>query len=271
MRTWLLILGWLAAGPAPLEILHVANEGFLLRSGEEAVLVDALFLDGLGAYATPPAPLRDALVQGTGPFAGVSWVLATHQHSDHFDAGWTASFLRANPATRFVGPPPAAERVLEEDPELRKRVHAILPEEGTREEVSAEVTVVNLHHGRQRQVPNLGFVVDIGGWRILHVGDTQATAEEFAALDLGELDLDLAFLPFWRLGEDATDLLTAIGAARVVPMHIPVPGRSAGYYGDPGSRAALWEELLRHHPDAVVLRSPGARVTLPAAAPAGGR
>lgn len=172
------------------EITYLANEGFLLAGGGEKVLVDALFGDGLAGYAVVPAELRSKLEAAQPPFDGVDLVLATHFHDDHFDPRAVGRFLAAAPQARFVSTPQAVERLRTEYDGfegIAPRVRAVLPAEGDAERLESDgvaLTVYNLHHGRGRPIENLGFLVEVGGARLLHVGDTMVDAEELAVLDL---------------------------------------------------------------------------------------
>ena len=77
----------------------------------------------------------------------------------------------------------------------------------------------------------------------LHMGDTEATAEEIGSLDLRDRHIDVAFVPFWLLEErrNARSYLEAIGAATVVAMHIPASDAPPSYLA-PGKDL---EDLIR--------------------------
>ena len=238
-----------AADRAPeVAVVPLGNEGVLLVAGERRVVVDALFGDGLPGYATVPPAQRADLEAARGEFAGVDLVLATHVHRDHFDAVAVARHLAANPAARFVSTPEAvaAVRVLAASDALAVRLHAVLPAEGERETLRFDgvtVTVFQLHHGRDlaRPVANLGFLVELGGRRIVHLGDTEAIADELAATGLASSGVDLALVPFWRLldddGRNAID--RALRPTRVAAIHVPRPDADDDYFGASGGRRAL--------------------------------
>lgn len=239
-------------GTASVAVTLLGNAGVMLEAGERRVLIDALFGDGLAGYATVEPTRRAALEAARGEFARVDLVLATHAHHDHFDAGAVARHLTANPAARFVSTPEAvaAVRARPEGEALAARLHAMLPPEGGRETLHvAGVTLAafQLHHGRglPRQVANLGFLVEIGGQRIVHLGDTEANAEELARTGLAPDGVDLALVPFWRL-IDATEragIRRALRPRRVAALHVPTAEAPAAMFGvergRPGLEAAL--------------------------------
>jgi L-ascorbate metabolism protein UlaG (beta-lactamase superfamily) len=221
-----------AAGPAAgAEITYLANEGFLLSGGGRAVLVDALFGDGLADYPRVPADLRSKLEAGEPPFDEVDVVLATHHHADHFDPRAVARFLRAVPTARFLSTPQAVERLREVSggawDGIAPRVRSVLPAAGEAEELTVAgvaVTVFNLHHGRDRRPPvqNLGFLLALGDRRILHVGDTEAGDADLAPLRFERREIDAALLPFWLLldAEAVETVRRRVSPRLVVPMHL---------------------------------------------------
>lgn len=248
-------------------VTYIANAGFLLAAGEKKVLIDALFDSGLGGYQRIPAGLRPFLEGAAGPFEGVDLVLSTHHHGDHFGHNAVINHLRANPAARFVSTPQAVGRVrlqLRDEPELRLLVQELLPEEGDRTSFSHRgiaVDALNLHHGRDRDPPvqNLGFLVDLDGFKILHIGDTEAGADVFAPLALAADGIDVALLPAWFLTVDEWIHVVRrhIRPRSIVAMHIAEPGAPVHYFGEDGGYEQRLEKIRENFPAAVILERPG--------------
>jgi len=239
-------------GDRGVAVIHLGNAGVLLAADGRRVVVDALFGDGLPGYATVAPARRAELEAGRGEFAGVDLVLATHAHADHFDAAAVARHLVANPRARFVSTPEAvaAVRAAPGGAALHDRIDATLPAEGGRETLrhaGVTVTAFHLHHGRalRRPVESLGFLVEIGGRRIAHLGDTEATGDELAASGLGRGGVDLALVPFWRLLEvaDRAAIERALRPARVAAIHVPRPDADDRYFGGAGGRTGLAARL----------------------------
>jgi L-ascorbate metabolism protein UlaG (beta-lactamase superfamily) len=63
------------------------------------------------------------------------------------------------------------------------------------------VELLGLPHGgaRHRHVEHLGYIVEIGGRRVLHVGDTDISDETFAPFRLDTARIDVALLPTWMV------------------------------------------------------------------------
>ena len=110
-----------------------------------------------------------------------------------------------------------------------------------------------LHHGTGTTVENLGFLLDLGGLSVLHVGDTQADADEVRALGLGDRRIDVAFIPFWYvLNEQWRPVVQQVIRPRhLIVMHVPQPGANDAYLDGLGGREGLVEKVRRNFPDAV--------------------
>lgn len=258
---------------AQVSATYLANEGFLLDGGGRKVLIDALFGSGLEGYPAPPPDLRSKLETAQPPFDDVDLVLATHYHGDHFEAQAVARHLRANREARFVSTPQAADQaraLLRDDPQALERVEGIHPQEGVIESLTrggVELKVLNLHHGRNRRPPvqNLGFLISLGGLEILHIGDTEATAEDLRPYDLKSRRIDLALLPVWYLTyeEWIEAMRREIQPARIGVMHLAEPDAPASYFGPEGSYAERVRKLHADFPEAQVFVEPGVRVEYP--------
>lgn len=258
---------------AQLQVTYLANEGFLLAGGGKKVLVDGLFAAGVRGYPTIPDSLYSAAVAAEPPFDGVDLVLASHFHADHFDAETVVRHLRANSKARFLSTPQAVSRIHEaaqEDKGISSRVEAAYPREGEALPLSRagiELEVLNLHHGRGRQPPveNLGFVVRMGGLTWLHVGDTEATLEDFRANGLADKDIDVALLPEWFLDyEEFVEVIrTVIRPRHIVVMHLATRQAPASWFGEHGSYAKRRQAIRARFPKAVILEEPGDSVEFP--------
>ncbi len=246
-----------------IEVTYLGNEGFLIAAGETRVLVDALFGEGLDGYPVVPAGPRKQLEAATGPFAGVDLVLATHYHGDHFNAEAAAEHLRNNPGARFVSTHQAIDKLkgLSGFAQIADRVQGFWPAEGSRETIThgdVTVTVLNLHHGRGRrpEVQNLGLLIDVGGLRLFHVGDTEVSLDDVRPYDLGAADIDVFFAPTWFFTNDRfSHIFDVVDAPIRVVMHIAAPGAPASWFGDDGSRPKRLERIRKADPKAIIFEA----------------
>lgn len=242
-----------------MEITYLANEGFLIAAGERKVLIDALF-PGIDGYPRLDGQLRIDLEAGKPPFDGIDLVLATHHHDDHFGATEAARFLAAHPAV-FLSTRQAVERLRAVGG--NDLPDTVFPSSGEAASVGAagiRVETLDLHHGRYRKPPveNLGFLVEIDGFKILHIGDTEATLEDLRPLGLAELGIDVALLPVWYLTERQWQGVVAeeIQPARIVAMHLAEPGAPASWFGSAGGFEERVKRIEVAWPDAWIPTTP---------------
>ncbi len=217
--------------PAPLEITYIANEGFLIASGNDKILIDALQRGGIPAYESPSPQLLEELETAQGAFAGVNLVLVSHHHRDHFNAQSVARHLQSNPRARFISSDQVFEKVAAALPGGKtiagrmRGTYPPLPERSHHTVGGIELEIFRLSHGTGRfaSIQNLGQIFTLGGRKFLHIGDAEAEAESFSKHRLTEDKIDFAFVPYWFLmDEKGRRFVTELIRPRhVIAMHIP--------------------------------------------------
>ena len=247
MRTAVLVVGATTLFAATLDvpvrqagatITFLANEGVLLSSGDKQVLIDALFQKYETGYALPADSTRAALEQARPPFDSVELVLVTHRHGDHFHPAPVIAHLLANPGATLLTSAQVIDSLrgrLRSHPRLEQRILARTTSPGTKQRMVVNGITVELlglpHGGRQRRVvEHLGYIVDLGGRRILHVGDTDVSEESFAPFRLDTARIDVALLPLW--------MVTSTEGQRVIERFIRPRQVVAFHVGDEDMESA---------------------------------
>ncbi|NND60653.1 MAG: MBL fold metallo-hydrolase [Gammaproteobacteria bacterium] len=213
------------ARAAGLEIVHVANEGFLLAHGDDKVLIDAFVAQPYSIY--PAAPdLVQAMIDAESPFDGVDVALASHFHQDHFQRAAARAVLKAQPGIDFISSPQVTGQ-LPPAPQL----HTRLPAAGETETWSRDgitIEVLRLSHGTGRfaGVQNLGHIIHLGNYRILHIGDAAMAEDNFAIYDLDQRRIDVALIPYWYFGSDSGRRIIDryLDAELQIAVHLPRDG-----------------------------------------------
>lgn len=253
----LLLVASAAAQTCKLEATYLANEGVLLRSGEQKVLIDALFRAAMEPYRNHEAAMRQTLEEAAGEFAGVDIVLATHRHADHFDAAAVARHLAANPQAIFMGTAESAEQVRAADPKVGPRVRGV-SESGERVFQHAGITVRAyplLHSGRKQWADpqSLGFMLEIGGKRVFHSGDSEGTLANYQqhCADCGAPDAALVAYWYMMSGSNRAMLRDFLKPKRLIAIHVP-----------PAEVGEAKTELRKTNPEAEFFSAPGATICL---------
>ena len=191
--TFALLVFWRsgALDASELVVEHIANAGVKISSGGKSVLVDALF----GPHDYFNSLTDEEFVALSRQGAEVA--LATHKHSDHFGANRITAFLLRNSATQFIGTPESLKML--DHASIQGQLHSA-PLTGFDTKVlflnGIKVTVLNFPHMRplEAETKNFGFLVEIDGWRVLHVGDADINGEVIDGLQLADRNIDVVLI-----------------------------------------------------------------------------
>lgn len=223
-----------AAAPGRLNIWWLGQSGFLLQYSGSHLLLDPYLSDSLtrkyADTAKPHVRMTGRVIEPE-RLDFIDAATSTHNHTDHLDGETLGPLLAVNPAMAVVVPRAnlhfAAERL------------AVAPARLTPIRVGENVTVgpfalravpaahEKLETDAQGNHRFIGYVVEVGGYRLYHSGDTVFFAGLAEAVGRS---VDVALLPI--NGRDpargvagnlsaaeALDLAQAIGAATVIPCH----------------------------------------------------
>lgn len=233
----------------------LGQAGFLLRGGGVTVLVD-VFLSDVGGRRIPP-PVDPAT------FTAVDLVLCTHEHWDHLDIPTVLAVTAASPRARVVVPAPVVDQVVAAGVPAARVLGAVARQ--ALPDLPVPVVAVPSCHGVDvadaynfgealpgGAVRYLGYVVEIGGVRVYHSGDTLWwPGQETVLRDLG---VQLALLPIngrdpGREAEnivgnmdhrEAALLAAAAGVELLMPMHWDMFDGNRGF---PDQLVAVVERL----------------------------
>jgi L-ascorbate metabolism protein UlaG (beta-lactamase superfamily) len=260
----LAMMGAQAAAPAPgrLKLTYLANEGVLIESGDQGVLVDALFREGVANYARLEGETRRELESAQGLGARVDVVLVTHWHADHYDPQSVGEHLRHNPTATLLSSQEVVGRLAQEYAAygtIGARTKVVVPAPGTSvttDTGGVTIHVLRIRHNPSRNFPSehLGYLIEVGGRRVIHVGDAEPALDNFQLVERMPAGVDVALVPFWYL-TSATGreiVRRQMRATLVVAMHVP-----------PEDLAEVRDVLSRDFPSASVLGTPGTVLVFP--------
>jgi L-ascorbate metabolism protein UlaG (beta-lactamase superfamily) len=243
-----------------LGIVALGQAGFALRCGRDLLLIDPFL-------SHRPERLLEPVVDPR-QLSGVTAVLATHEHDDHLDLLTWAVLAQASPSARFVVPEPLLPIVTGAGVSGARTTGAWL---GASISLgNARATPVPARHAvriedgyslgdRRHGTPRfVGYVVELGGVRLYHAGDS--LAHPVIVESVRALRPDIALLPIngrspecERRGivgnmspDEAARLARDVGVAVAVPMHFDT------IRGNLGRPDAFVRAMRRRHPTASV-------------------
>jgi len=168
----------------------LGQSSFLLDGPEGRIGLDLYLSDHLAAKyrgtdkphdRLHPCPVTPA------DLADLSWIFASHRHSDHLDPASIAAVMAAAPAAVLVLPAPIVDYAADELGLPRERMRGVVA--GDR--VGPFLALPAAHP--ENTPACLSVLVDVGGLRIFHSGDTLCFDEQRALLR--ELRPDVVLLP----------------------------------------------------------------------------
>ena len=238
------------------DVRYVANAGVLFTSAGPSFLLDAPIREGIAPYATPDAAERQRLEGAEPPYRGITAILVTHWHEDHFSPDAVSAHLRRSPSTVLISSQEVVARVRQVWPDVpAAQVRSLTPAPGASQVTEiggVRVHVLRLRHNPARRLPaeHVGFLVE-GCRTLLHTGDADPQADNFAPLRRLPRPA-VAVLPFWYVtGVSARQMVqVTINPIRVLAAHLPP------------SDAASVANQLAGLPWVTLLREPGQIVPL---------
>jgi L-ascorbate metabolism protein UlaG (beta-lactamase superfamily) len=229
----LLLAALVLSAPAAADVVltQLANGGVRIDDGETRVIIDGMVVEPYAIYSGLPEAARAEFDAARGVYGGVDLVLASHRHHDHNQPAFACDFLQRSVETRMVT---SAEVIGLMREKCRgfvtgsERVRAIDPQPGAPvviEQGTARVTVFRLSHGKRKyaRIENFAHLVEIGGLRLLHIGDGAMDPEAFEAAGLAGVAADVAFVPIWffQPGPGEAVVRGYLDAPRKIAVQVP--------------------------------------------------
>lgn len=176
-------------------VTWLGHAGFWIRLAGRSILIDPVLSDRLD-FLLPLGPRRVAAAPSVAAIERLDAVLITHADHDHFDLPTLRRLAERFPGARLVVPSGMA--AARDDTGFAATVEL---EPGRRFDLGRlRLTPVPVYHYGRRDLvglaptPAVGWVVEGGGRRIFHSGDT-AYGPAFRALGARHGRFDLALVP----------------------------------------------------------------------------
>ncbi|HEY5561765.1 MAG TPA: MBL fold metallo-hydrolase [Clostridiaceae bacterium] len=211
------------------KVTYISNAGILLEYNDSKIMIDGFCNSILPIYKNPSDETKKLMISGTNQFKNIDALLFTHNHTDHFDAESTASFLNNSKKTFMLAPSKVVMEIKQGFPNVEsKRLINLEDGLGKTEDINIneiEIQSISmLHDGKEHMdIRNLAYLVDIAGKRVLHVGDAKPTKENYIHLDIIHKNIDLLIAPFPYIGlPTARQVIEKyIKPRKIVLVHFP--------------------------------------------------
>lgn len=237
----------------------IANSGVLVQVGQSKVLIDGLYTDGRGKFATPTDAQVDAMVNGKVPYNNLSLALVTHVHPEHMNPQKLAQMLFTQKSLKCVSTPQTIDSVkvvMDDFSVVEKRLLAF-PTSRTWKTASLEGITIKAAYARHpgkanAKIMDVIFLLTMGDKKVLHLGDADMNPDRFDELNLHYEEVDVAFVPFWYMSSfyGAELVKKYVKADKIVAVHFPEKG-------SPDSIA----KIKKFVPGAIIFDNPGQTVS----------
>lgn len=202
-----LLAGVLFAGPGigDVTLTRLANDGIILSNARTRVMVDGMVVEPYSIYGGLPAETQSEFMRATGAFGQIDLALVSHRHHDHNQPAFACEFMRKSLATRLVTSSEVVDLMREKCRSFvlsSNRIEIVDPQPGQPVAVEldrARVTVFRLSHGKRKyaSIKHFGHLVEMGGVKVLHIGDAAMDPADFEAAGFADMDLDAVLVPVW--------------------------------------------------------------------------
>jgi len=266
------------------KIMLIANAGILIEYQDQQVLIDALH-EGHRLYPGTPPEAMTALIEGHQPFKNLKAIVFTHNHIDHFSARLTLTALQHRPEALLIADESTADAFLDWSASTsglpdRDRIRIMTANKGQAEQSVVvppfTFTPIQFEHEGRRfvDIVNIGFLVTVGGLRILYPGDARISAENYTPLarlqdsiqiqDAIQKPLDAAVLmfPYVATGRGQSLVRDVIKPRRLIVVHWPDPSRDsqdfighAQAYFERTKDSLMETFFLKHYQDTIEIES----------------
>jgi L-ascorbate metabolism protein UlaG (beta-lactamase superfamily) len=212
-----------------IDIIYIANDGFLISGKSQKVLIDALPNNSFGEYDVPSDKLRKQITKGKPPFEKIDLYLVTHSHSDHFYAPYITDFLKMHKETKFVSSPQVNDQ-LSGASSINKQITTINQEVGGITETTVAGIPLKIYRTKHagdstgNLAVNLAYLMTVDNFKVLHIGDGPFiyNQSEFESFHLENEHIDILFLAYFSLADYAKNYINEVIKPRyIIAKHIP--------------------------------------------------
>ena len=227
-----LFIGFTALGQRRIEVTYIANEGFLITSGKDKVLIDGIFNNAYGRYHVPTTLALSAERGALSPFDSLTMVLVSHKHDDHVNKDYVAEHLTKDNKSVLICPSQVSDLIkpLASYATIKNRIIIRNPAFGTHTDTTINnihVQVMSFHHPNdaKMEIQDIGFLLTINGFKLFHSGDAvNDDLEFFKNLNLAKDSIDIAFMARWyfdtEYGDKGTEIMKYLQPKAIIAMHI---------------------------------------------------
>lgn len=251
-----------------MEIIYESNNGFLFRTEKRLFSVDLLCDPKEYPYRPAAEDTKKAIIEGESPYDRMDYMLYTHGHPDHFSGEPLAEYINNGGKAEIIVPYETSCLIDEETFEkYADHIHVL--KDGDEDEIAVDeedirITAMHFkHEGKENdEVDNVGYLVETGDGKVLHVGDARICRSNYLNRELDRLNIDAMIVPFPYIArKDGVDIMERfIGPVKVVAAHLPPEEKDIFHWIDAAEKSV--DKIKTRFGDVVLCSSYHQRIEL---------
>lgn len=240
-------------------VIYIGNDGFFIESGNYKILIDALFSGIKGNWCDQPdSDITENMINGFAPFDNISVLFITHKHLDHFNPEMTSQFMLKNKSAFLVCPLQVTDILKSTDDYIKYNDRLIdfhpadfFDSSSVANNIPFEVfgfrhspyiitdTLTGEKYDRHKEIQNLGYLVDLNGFKVFHSGDdSPANIELYNEYSISNKVINIAFIDRMFLRPEGMKILgNQLNAKKYIFMHV-----------DP-DRREMYKSIIKDYPE----------------------
>lgn len=207
-----------------IKITYIGNDGVYISDGMVAVVIDAL-PGGLTGWSEIANGVQTSIERGTGDFSNTKVAMVTHAHTDHVSFTSVNSFLSKNSSSMLIAPPDITPSI-----NSSTQINSANPALGQFEDVVIDginIKVMHMSHFDAfgddfSNIINFTYLVELGGLKILHLGDFEYSTANLAPFNLSSEAIDIVLIPALSpfLNAASKTVVDGINAKNEIALHL---------------------------------------------------
>ena len=208
-----------------IKITYIGNDGVYISDGEKAVIIDAL-PGNLNGWNPVANGIQSKVESGASPFGNVVAAMVTHNHGDHYSISSVNSFLSVNSDAVFLAPSQVVESGINGGADQIEDLNLALDTETEVNVSGVRIRIMRIRHFTPQDgtnfsgTVNYAFLVEIGGKKVLHIGDGNLSIGNFSDLGLKSEGVDVALIPTFNFSSQLTEARRQVLLDHISPDHI---------------------------------------------------
>tara|TARA_R110000868_G_scaffold304437_1_gene564966 strand:+ start:18207 stop:19010 length:804 start_codon:yes stop_codon:yes gene_type:complete len=198
-------------------VRYIANAGVQISDGTRDVFIDVLFDDFYEQFEYPDEQILSLIFNNQDPFTNPRIHLFTHIHKDHYNEEYALKEAQNSNSKLIVVPGFFSNT---DSSVIVSNIFEFESDELFKIDENLSIHSYKTTHLNEdfKDILNISYLVDIRGKKILHIGDSEVSLENFSSIP--DQEVDLVIIPFFVLNQETIEVLNQKFSNPIIaPIH----------------------------------------------------